>query len=329
MSIVHNERPDGIERQWLPSSRHGFRVLGLVALSALIACDVEAQEDQSGDEDDREGELDIAVIPAESASATRSILASTVNPCGDVTHLATIWSDEGHEYTFCADDAGGAGYSVATPIGEHAEYEGCALDVFLAVAPPDLEVPQQLVDTCVDADGNPTPADLVLLNAGSQDDAAASGGQLTDDADPSVANYCGGGGEAAFAGAECPNAIGGLDQFEWCRSALRSGSTQYTASNNMPGGQWPSTGKANVAACGGSAHLDYWKRETGDDSWLSLFNQDVATNWSVSTSWYAGTVNLTDWDHDDYRAKASSVGAGQYRFGGAYCDAVITFNTCW
>lgn len=244
--------------------------------------------------------------------------------CGDGILVATVQADNGHDYTFCSDGEGGTGAMVTAPIGEPTLLAGielepaCALDVFLAVAPEGAVAPQALIAGCSAAPEHAAQRATALRAA--LDATPVRPGART--------NYCGSGGQSSFANNECPEAGPGLStNFEWCRSALRTGWTQYTASTQM--GAWPSHGRANVAACHGSAHLDYWKRESGGSSWFSLFNKDIAPNDDVSTSWWAGTSGSYGFDHDDYRARASSVGSGQYRFGGAYVDCESVFALCW
>jgi len=264
----------------------------------------------------------IGVVGVAGCGELDSVDEESTSACGDGILVASLVTDRGHEYTFCEDGEGGAGAMVSAPIADVTLLEvpsaagACALDVFLAVAPPDLDAPAALVEACGPA-----------AEGAAERAAAMRAALVAETARPAPrTNYCGGGGQNSFAANECPNAGAGLTNFEWCLSALRTGWVQYTASTQM--GAWPSHGRANVAACGGSAHLDYWKRESGGAGWVSLFNQDIAPNDDVSTSWFAGTIDF-GYDLDDYRARAESVGAGQFRFGGGYVDCESVFAQCW
>lgn len=232
------------------------------------------------------------------------------HPCGDGYWIDTVETEQGHTYTFCADDDDGVGVIAITPLGHSNLNDGrCPLDIYKKMTPPGTPIPAELDGSCDRL--RPVPSIR----------------QESFQAMQFRSDFCGPDGQNAFANQKCPTGSNNLKHFDWCLSAKRSGWVQYTASTQM--GERPDHAKVNVAACHGSAHLDFWKKEKSGSSWYRLFNQDVAPNNSVSTSWWAGKKDNYNFDRDDYRARVESIGNGRFRFGGSYVRCKSVFAQCF
>jgi hypothetical protein len=201
-------------------------------------------------------------------------------PCGENT-VAQVTTETGSVVTFCivGDRAGileSAHMGVASA-GDPTQY-ACALDLFLDIAPPDAEIPEELIAFCAESDGAGRP-----LPDGGGVHASVNALPLTDSAHPFLNHYCAAStGASAWITERCNTVDGGLncdayrcqqnlvsshqltcssqlaDQCNWSQEAIGS-CTESTLLRSWSNGGFSGPPDASATVLAGSWNSSHWE----------------------------------------------------------------------
>lgn len=226
-------------------------------------------------------------------------------PCGAAT-VTRFETAAGTQITLCVFDDGieavlEAGAMGQQPVARGGELE-CALDVFLALAPPGLPVPPALRGGACAESAASRP-----IEPGAHDVATSFVGQPVDDAFMIDQSYCGPGGAASFESGRCGEvtsscaAVGGCDLYR-CIATL-VGWHQLTCSVSVPGARCV-YGEDVIAACGGTVRHRSW-RDGNFSGPASITHDVVANTWHTIRYPYAGMELNMRFRGDRHGANAS------------------------
>lgn len=248
----------------------------------------------------------------------------SLGPCGDDT-IATIVAENGNELSFCnagdeavmiselgkLDTPLWAGTRTAVP----REFK-CAADVFAAVAPSEMRIPEKLVERCEKRKGAPIrfAEEKITRQAFN---AYRRIGDETEESPPSFfAHFCSANGRSNFEQEKCNTSAvwhydsNGYRQLVWCYSNLYSWH-QLTMSTQL--GTQGDHGYEVLASCQGST-----------DHGAGIFENVPFSGWVERVDagyWHSWILDYTGFGDRDMRFRGDAVGSNaRHRFAGNYVD---------